>query len=150
MKAAVFTLNTEAYANKEEGITGNEVKKFLQTKGHTVIAGTLPEDINIIKTVVTKLTDAKSVDLILTVGSTYVLGDKVAPKIIEELCEVKVPGIAEALRFTVADIDRSIILESGEAGICNGVVIVNLADKEKAAVEGLGFVLPEIEKLANN
>ena len=147
MKAAVFTLNTEAYANKEEGTTGNAVKEFLQNQGHTVIAGTLPEDLNIIKTVVTKLTDAKSVDLILTVGSTYACGIGAGPEIVEELCDVKVPGIAEALRFTVADIDRSIILERGKAGICNGVVIVNLADKEKAAVEGLGFVFKEIQKL---
>ena len=147
MKAAVFTLNTEAYANKEEGTTGNAVKNYLKEKGHTVIAGTLPEDLNIIKTVVTKLTGSKSVDLILTVGSTYALGEGIAPEIVEELCDVELPGIAEALRFTVADIDRSIILERGKAGICNGVLIVNLADKEKAAVEGLGFVLPELEKL---
>ena len=148
MKAAVFTLNTEAYANKEEGKTGNAVKNYLKENGHTVIAGTLPEDINIVKTVVTKLTDSKSVDLIITVGSTYALGEGVAPEIVEELCDVKVPGIAEALRFTVLDIDRSVILERGKAGLCNGVLIVNLADKEKAAVEGLGFVLPEIQKLA--
>ena len=146
MKVAVFTLNTDLYLEKEEGKTALAVKDFLQDEGHNVIAGTLPEDINIVRTVLTKLTMSKSVDLVLTIGSTGLKETDIAPSIIDEICDMEIPGIAESLRYTVADVDRSIILERGKAGICDSIIVVNLADKEKIAVEGLGFVLPEIIK----
>ena len=146
MKVAVFTLNTSLYLEKEEGQTALAVKDFLQDEGHTVIAGTLPEDLGIVRTVLTKLTESKSVDLVLTVGSTGLKDTDMAPDIIDEICDIDIPGIAESLRYTVADVDRSVILERGKAGICDEIIVVNLCDKEKVAVEGLGFVLPEIIK----
>lgn len=146
MKVALFTLNTELYLEKEECKTALDVKDFLQDEGHTVISGTLPEDINIVRTVLTKLTESKSVDLVLTVGSTGLKESSMAPAIIDTMCDSEIPGIAESLRYTVADVDRSIILERGKAGICDQIIVVNLADKDKVAVEGLGFVLPEIVK----
>ena len=146
MKVAVFTLSTDLYLEKEESSTALAVKDFLQDEGHTVITGTLPEDLAIVRTVLTKLTVAKSVDLVLTVGSTGLKSTDIAPSIIEEICDLEVPGIAESLRYTVADVDRSVILERGKAGICDNIIVVNLCDKDKIAVEGLGFVLPEIVK----
>ena len=146
MKVAVFTLNTEMYLEKEEGATAKAVKDFLQDEGHTVIAGTLPEDLGIVRAVLTKLTASKSVDLVLTVGSTGLSKTDMAPSIIDDICDMEVPGIAESLRYTVADVDRSVILERGKAGVCDNIIVVNLCDKEKVAVEGLGFVLPEIAR----
>ena len=150
MKVAVFTLSTDLYLEKEEGSTALAVKDFLQDEGHTVIAGTLPEDINIVRTVLTKLTASNSVDLVITVGSTGLKSSDMAPAIIDEMCDMEIPGIAESLRYTVADVDRSVILERGKAGICDNIIVVNLCDKEKVAVEGLGFVLPEIVKASKS
>ena len=150
MKVAVFTLSTDLYLEKEEGSTALAVKDFLQDEGHTVIAGTLPEDINIVRTVLTKLTASNSVDLVLTVGSTGLKSSDMAPAIIDEMCDMEIPGIAESLRYTVADVDRSVILERGKAGICDNIIVVNLCNKEKVAVEGLGFVLPEIVKASKS
>ena len=150
MKVAVFTLSTDLYLEKEEGSTALAVKDLLQDEGHTVIAGTLPEDINIVRTVLTKLTASNSVDLVITVGSTGLKSSDMAPAIIDEMCDMEIPGIAESLRYTVADVDRSVILERGKAGICDNIIVVNLCDKEKVAVEGLGFVLPEIVKASKS
>ena len=70
MKAAIFTLDTGAYKAKAESAAATVLKRMLLQVGFEVrAAGVLPQDKEVVISVIKRLADSRSVDLILTTGS---------------------------------------------------------------------------------
>lgn len=144
MKAAVFTINTRAYREREESAAGAAAKRLLERVGIEVKAGALPEDKEVVSTVMKQLADAGSVQLILTVGATGIQKKDCAPDALTETAERLLPGIPEALRAYNIRYSKKIILDRSAAGIRCKTMMLNLPDSAKLAKESLEYILPEL------
>ena len=70
MKAAIFTIDTGAYKAKAESAAASALKRLLEQVGFDVkAAGVLPQEREVVATVMRQLSDSGSVDLIHTTGA---------------------------------------------------------------------------------
>lgn len=145
MKAAIFTLSTGLYKVKKESPAASALKRVLEQVGFEVkAAGVLPEDYKVVSTVVKRLTDTGTVDLILTTGGVGIRRADCAPDVVAELSDRLLPGIPEAIRAYNIRYSKRAILNRSAAGIRNRTLIVNLPESAKSAKESLEYVLPEL------
>lgn len=150
MKAAIFMINTRLYKEKKESPAGAVLKRLLEQVGLEVKTGVLPEDKEVISTVMKQLSRNRSVQLILTVGANGFLRKDCAPDALCDAAERLLPGIPEAMRAYNMRHSKKTILDRSAAGICESTLLVNLPGSAKLAKEGLEYVLPELVQVAEN
>ena len=83
------------------------------------------------------------VDLAITVGGVGVGARDVTPEASEPILDMKVPGIAEAIRasgLAAGAIDAG--LSRGLSGVSGSTVVVNLASSRAAVRDGMATLLP--------
>lgn len=144
MKAAIFTINTKLYQDKQASPTGVVLKRVLGQTGLEVRVGVLPEEKDVISAVIKQLAKNHSVQLILTVGATGFQKQECAPDALTDIAERLLPGIPEAIRVHSMQSSKKMILDCSKAGICEDTLIINLPGSTELAKEGLEYVLPEI------
>ena len=144
MKAAIFTVNTRLYKEKKESPASAALKRVLEHVGLEARAGVLPEDKEVISTVMKQLAQNHSVQLILTVGANGYLKRDCAPDALEDAADRMLPGVPEAMRAFQMRYSKKSILDRSAAGICENTVLVNFPGSAKLAKEGLEYVLPEL------
>ena len=118
MRAAIFTLDTGAYKAKAESAAATALKRMLEHIGFEVkAAGVLPEEKDVLASVIKQLCDSGSVELILTTGSVgYQISD-CAPDAVLETADRILPGIPEALRAYNIRYSKKVILDRSAAGL---------------------------------
>ena len=145
MRAAIFTLDTGAYKAKAESAAATALKRMLEHIGFEVkAAGVLPEEKDVLASVIRQLCDSGSVDLILTTGSVGYRPADCAPDALFETADRILPGIPEALRAYNIRYSKKVILDRSAAGIRNRTLIINLPESAKLAKEDMEYILPEI------
>lgn len=150
MKAAVFTISTEAYTEKKQGRSGAAVRRCLEQGGLEVKVGVLPEDKKVVSTVMKQLADSGAVQLIVTVGASGYMEKDCAPDALTEIADRRLPGIAEAIRAYNIRYSKTVILDRAASGIRNKTLLLNLPEQEKLASEGIRYVLPEVLQAVEN
>ena len=145
MRAAIFTLDTGAYKAKAESAAATALKRMLEHIGFEVkAASVLPEEKDVLASVIKQLCDSGSVELILTTGSVgYQISD-CAPDAVLETADRILPGIPEALRAYNIRYSKKMILDRSTAGIRNKTLIINLPESAKLAKEDMEYILPEV------
>ena len=143
-KAAIFTLDTALYTQKNDSTASLAIQTTLRQAGYDVRGGALPEDKELVKTVITRLTDSSSVQLIITVGDTGITEKDIAPEIVEELSDRMLPGIPETIRSYMTRYSKKVLFDRAAAGIRKQTILLNLSDDVKDAKESLEFILPEL------
>lgn len=147
MKAAIFTLDTESYKAKKASAAAEVLKRSLEQVGFEVAAArVIPRDQRVAASVMKKLADEYSAELILTTGAVGYAQSDCAPDALAEVADRLLPGIPEALRAYMLRYTKSAILDRSAAGIRRRTVIVNLPESAKLAKEGLEYILPELVK----
>lgn len=145
MKAAIFTLDTGAYKAKAESAAASALKRMLEQVGFEVrAAGVLPQDRQVVSSVIQKLADSGSVGLILTTGAVGYLDKDCAPDALCDVADKLLPGIPEALRAYNIRHTKKIILDRSAAGIRKKTLIINLPESAKMAKEDMEYILPEV------
>lgn len=148
MKAAIFTLDTGAYKAKAESPAASVLKRTLEQVGFEVkAAGHLPQDKEVVASVMRKLADSGSVDLILTTGAAGYLPEDCAPDALSEAADRLLPGIAEALRSYNIRYTKKAILDRSAAGIRNRTLLINLPESAKMAKENMEYIMPEVVQI---
>lgn len=151
MRAAIFTIDTGLYRAKEESAAAAALKRILGQAGFEVkAAGVLPQDREMLATVMDRLADSGSVDLILTTGAAGYLKADCAPEALTASADRMIPGIPEALRAYNLRYGKSAMLESLAAGIRKKTVLLNLPESAKTAKEDLEYILPELVQVVEN
>ena len=143
MRAAIFAIDTGAYKAKAESAVATALKRLLEQAGFEVkAAGILPQEKEVVATVITQLSDSESVELILTAGATGYLEEDCAADAVIDTSERLLPGIPEALRAYNLRYSKKAILETMAAGIRNKTLVINLPESAKTAKEDMEYILP--------
>lgn len=145
MKAAIFALDTGAYKAKAESTAASVLKRTLEQVGFEVkAAGVLPQEKEVVLSVIRQLADSGSVDLILTTGASGYREKDCAPDALTEAADRLLPGIPEALRAYNIRYSKKVILDRSAAGIRRKTLIINLPESAKMAKEDIEYILPEV------
>lgn len=151
MRAAIFSIDTGAYKAKAESAAATALKRLLEQAGFEVkAAGILPQEKEVVATVITQLSDSESVELILTAGATGYLEEDCAADAVIDTSERLLPGIPEALRAYNLRYSKKAILETMAAGIRNKTLVINLPESAKTAKEDMEYILPEVVQVVEN
>lgn len=145
MKVAILTANTNIYREQEEDKSAKVIKKILEEAGlEIVFMKALPNDREVLSTIMQRMADGKLADLILTTGGAGCAPSDCTPEATLDIVDRVVPGIPEAMRAHTAQLTKRAMLNRSVAGIRGDVLIVNLPGKAGAVKECLKFLLPEL------
>ena len=145
MKVAVLTANTNIYRGQEENQAEPVIKKILEgAELEIVFMKALPNDKQVLSTVMQRMADGKIADMILTTGGAGCAPADCTPEATLDILERQIPGIPEAMRAHTAQLTKRAMLNRSVAGIRGETLIVNLPGKAGAVKECLKFLLPEL------
>ena len=150
MKVAILTANTNIYREQEEDKSGKVIKKIVEEAGlEVVFMKALPNDREVLATIMQRMADGKLADLIITTGGAGCAPSDCTPEATLDIVDKVVPGIPEAMRAHTAQLTKRAMLNRSAAGIRGDVLIVNLPGKAGAVKESLKFLLPELVHAVN-
>lgn len=140
--AAVVTLSDRSFNREREDISGPLIKDILLKNDYDVIEQILlPDNKELLKNELIRLTDQREVNLIITTGGTGFAKKDMTPEATLEVIDRLAPGIAEAIRIDSMKITSHAMLSRGVSGIRKDTLIINLPGSPKACQESLDVVL---------
>ncbi len=144
--AAVVTMSDKGAKGEREDTSGPLICKMLEKAGYRVAEKLLiPDDQARIERELTRLSDGRQVNLILTTGGTGFSERDRTPEATMAVATRNAPGIADAIRMHSLSITGRAMLGRGASVIRNKTVIVNLPGSRKAVQESLEYILPHLE-----
>lgn len=136
--AAVITVSDSCYSGQKEDRSGPALAEALERAGFDVGAREIvPDEFNVIRSVLEKYLHDQRFHLILTTGGTGFGPRDVTPEATRALLERPAPGMAEFLRQSGAAQTPLTWLSRGEAGIAKGKLIINLPGSTKAMAHSI-------------
>ena len=143
MNAAVITISDRSYRGEQDDLSGPTLWHLLTEAGFHVVAGyILPDEAELIATLLSRLADDGGVDLIITTGGTGPTPRDVTPEATRAVIQREMPGLAELLRWDGYQRTPCAVLARGVAGIRGQTLIVNLPGNPRAVREGMEVLTP--------
>jgi len=142
IKAAVVTISDRSFKGERQDLSGPALCSALAEKAQVSHTRTVPDDMELIKNVLTELADAGEVDVIFTTGGTGFSPRDITPEATLAVIERSAAGITEAMRSASLLKTERAMLSRATAGIRGRTLIINLPGSPKAAVECLQVFLP--------
>ncbi|MEZ3487361.1 MAG: MogA/MoaB family molybdenum cofactor biosynthesis protein [Lachnospiraceae bacterium] len=145
MRVAIITASTEIYRGNEEDRSGEAVAEIMEEAGFEVVfRRALPNDRDVLSTVMLRLIENSLTDLVLTTGGAGCGPEDCTPEATMDVIEKPIPGIPEAMRAYTMQMTKRAMLNRSAAGISKDVLLVNLPGKVQAVRETLKYLLPEL------
>ena len=145
MRVAVLTLSDTGFQGRREDRSGPRIVSMVTEAGYTVVhRELLPDGLEPLRTVLCRLCDSDSADLILTTGGTGFSPRDLTPEATMAAVERPAPGLCEAMRYRSLQITPHAMLSRAAAGIRGRTLIVNLPGNPKAVEECLEYILPAL------
>ncbi len=141
---AVVVLSDRAAAGTRADQCIPVVREMLGGLFHIEMAVILPDEPALLQAKLIELSDAKSVELILTSGGTGLSPRDRTPQATSAILDYDIPGIPEAMRVASVGHVKTAMLSRAVAGVRNKTLIVNLPGNPKAVRECLQTVLPAL------
>src|ERR1700683_1634089 len=136
IRAAIVTVSDSVVAGTREDRSGAMLRQRAQALGWQVTAlETVPDEIDRIASVLTRLADSGQVSLVLTTGGTGVAPRDVTPEAARSVIQREVPGIAEAMREASRPHTRHWMLSRGVAGIRGRTLIINFPGSPRSIAQ---------------
>lgn len=146
LTAAVITLSDKGARGEREDKSGPLIVSKLQEKGYCVIETLiLPDEQEILKKNLIRLSDQRQVNLILTTGGTGFSERDCTPEATFAVATKNAPGIAEAMRAKSMEITPRAMLSREASVIRKKTLIVNLPGSPKAVEECMDVVVDQLE-----
>ena len=144
--AVVIVLSDKGSKGERKDLSGPKAKELLEQNGYIVRKGILlPDEPELLKSELIRLTDEEKVDLIITSGGTgFSLRDN-TPEATLAIADRNAPGIAEAIRAKSLEITGHAMLSRGVSVIRKQTLIINLPGSPKAVRESLEYILKYID-----
>jgi molybdopterin adenylyltransferase len=146
IRTAIITLSDKGAAGKREDESGKVIRDMMTGIGSSVAHyEILPDEKTLIMEALSRLSDAGTIDLILTTGGTGVSPRDVTPEATRAVIDRELPGMAEAMRAESMKKTPHAMISRAIAGIRNRTLIVNLPGSPRAVRENLGVLLPALQ-----
>ena len=142
IKVAILTVSDSCSQQKREDVSGQTIRNMLDADKFEICEyKVVPDEHQSIKKELTCFADEVKVDIVLTTGGTGLGPRDVTPEATAAVCEKKVPGLAETMRFEGLKKTKNAMLSRGVAGIRGNTLIINLPGSPKAVKESLEVIL---------
>ncbi len=139
---SVLTVSDSCKEGNRTDISGPVMIGIMKTAGYEHIDYRITEDgIQPVSACIENMC-CENVELLLTTGGTGFSPRDFTPEATEIVCDRKVPGIPEMLRYQSSSKVQAAWLSRGAAGIRRTTLVVNLPGSVKAVSECLEFLLP--------
>jgi molybdenum cofactor synthesis domain-containing protein len=142
----VLTISDLGAQGRREDVSGETIKEIVTERLGAEVAEyeIVPDEREVIETILVEWADVSKVDLILTTGGTGFSPRDVTPEATQAVIERQAPGLAEAMRSQGLKKTPHAMLSRAVAGIRGKTLIVNLPGSPKAVREGLEVILPAL------
>jgi len=145
-KVGIITLSDKGSRGEREDKSGPAIREMLPTDIYEVVeAIVIPDDFELIKSELIRLSDRVGCELILTTGGTGFSQRDVTPEATLAVATKNAPGIAEAMRAYSLSITKRAMLSRAASVIRNRTLIVNMPGSPKAVKESLEFILDSLK-----
>lgn len=145
-RAAVLTISDKGARGERVDTSGPAICEMLKEAGFaTDYAGIVPDEMDVIKSELIKLSDEKGYGLVVTTGGTGFSPRDITPEATLAVIDRETRGIPEAMRAESMRITPRGCLSRGVAGIRGRTLIINLPGSKKAATENLAAVLDAVK-----
>ena len=145
-KTAIITMSDKGAAGRRKDESGPAARMIIEGQGEFEVTEMviLPDEPEILKRELIRLSDRERHDLILTTGGTGLSPRDFTPEATIAVADRRVPGIAEYMRAKSMEITPKAMLSRGEAVIRKRTLIINLPGSPKAVRENLEVILPAL------
>lgn len=142
----VLTISDLGAQGRREDVSGETIKEIVTERLGAEVAEyeIVPDERELIETILVEWADVSKVDLILTTGGTGFSPRDVTPEATQAVIERQAPGLAEAMRSQGLKKTPHAMLSRAVAGIRGTTLIVNLPGSPKAVRESLEVILPAL------
>ena len=142
-QVGIITASDKGSAGQREDLSGPAIRGILS--GHPEFEVKkmiiLPDEPEALKGEMIRMCDEDGLHLILTTGGTGSSKRDITPEATLEVCQRRVPGIPEAMRYYSLQITPRAMLSRGVSGIRKEALIVNLPGSPKAVRECLEYAI---------
>ena len=146
LRIAVLTISDRSARGERPDASGPALVAFVKAQGWEVTrSGILPDDLKVLRELISLWADRGEADIILTTGGTGFAPRDVTPEATRAVIEREAPGLAEAMRAVGGVKSSHAMLSRAVAGIRGKVLIINLPGSPKAAIENLQVIFPALE-----
>ena len=123
--------------------SGDLLEDRVKSSGHKLISRDIvKDDFKDITSLVTKLTNQKDIDIIITTGGTGLTGRDITPEVMKSLFEKSIDGFGELFRWlSYSKIGTSAMQSRALAGVSNGTYIFCLPGSPSACKDGWDNIL---------
>jgi molybdenum cofactor synthesis domain-containing protein len=141
MNVAIITISDTVSSGERQDASGSALFARCKELDFTVVSThLLPDDPAQIQSLLLKLADEQSVDVILTTGGTGLGPRDSTPEATQAIADRLVPGMSEEMRRKGLEHTPRAMLSRGVAAIRRTTLILNLPGSPKGAVESLDAV----------
>jgi molybdopterin adenylyltransferase len=142
IRAAIVTVSDSVVAGTRQDRSGAVLRERVAALGWQVAGQeTVPDEIDRIADVLTRLADSGQVSLILTTGGTGVAPRDVTPEAARTVIQREIPGLGELMRAEGRKLTPFAALSRSLAGVRGQVLIVSLPGSPKGALESLDAIV---------
>ena len=145
-QAAVITLSDKGSRGERQDESGPAAAEMLKEAGYEIIETLLlPDEPELLKRELCRLSDRRQADLIITSGGTGFSPRDRTPEATLAVADRNAPGIAEYIRMRSMELTGRAMLGRGVSVIRKRTLIINLPGSPKAVRESLGFILDALD-----
>ena len=149
MKIGRVTISDRASVGVYADRSGPEIERILRAQfgaDAQFVAAVLPDEVEVISSMLRELADHEHCDLIVTTGGTGITPRDVTPEATRAVLEKELPGFGELMRMQSFARVRTAILSRAVAGTRGRSLIVNLPGKPSAVAECLEVLADAIRE----
>ena len=143
IQAAVVTVSDKGYAGQRQDISGPLLRDLLVAIEVDIVhEQTVPDEPELISSVLRELADVHRLDVVVTTGGTGPAPRDLTPEATRAVIEREMPGLAEIMRAEGYRKTPLAVMSRGVAGIRGSCLIINLPGNPKAVRDGMEVLAP--------
>jgi len=142
IRTAIVTVSDSVATGTREDRSGAVLRERVEALGWQVTAQEIvPDEIDRIASILTRLADSGQVSLILTTGGTGIAARDITPEAARSVIEREIPGLGEMMRAEGRKLTPFAALSRSIGGVRGRVLIINLPGSPKGALESLDAIV---------
>jgi cyclic pyranopterin phosphate synthase len=145
LRAGVLVMSDSISSGQKSDLSGTMIVERLKKDGLDVVEyKVIPDDVPMIREIVTNWSDTEKFDLIVTTGGTGITPRDRTPEALNDLLERELPGVAEAMRSYGQNRTHYSMMSRSFAGVRGKTLIISLPGSKKGVADSLDAIFPAV------